>query len=201
VPVDALRLFCVPVFSQRLDGFSELRSEITAAIAAERASSVGITASNRGAWHSARDLHTRKIDALAWVCERILDCAREAIAASRPDARALEPRIVNLWAIVAEAGGWLAPHEHFPAAFSGVLWVSAEHSADPGDAADSAGKLELMNPLPVPESFGQASGVTIAPKDGVLLMFPGTLKHFVHPGRSLEERVSLSFNLEVRRRV
>jgi len=126
----------------------------------------------------------------------VLETAREALASFHPSG-SFEPRVLDLWAIVAPAGGWLAPHQHYPAPWSGVLWVSAEHTASGELGADSAGRLELMNPVPLAESFGQARGATIAPKDGVLVLFPGVLDHFVHPARAIEPRVSLSFNLDV----
>jgi uncharacterized protein (TIGR02466 family) len=192
----ALKLFSVPVFSRQIPGFAERRADILGAIDALRSTSVGIVASNRGAWHSTRELHHDGQGPFGWVRECILETAREALAPLHPSS-SVEPRLLNLWAIVAPAGGWLAPHQHYPAPWSGVIWVSAEHTAAGEHGADSAGRLELMNPIPLAESFGQARGATIAPKDGVLVLFPGVLDHFVHPTRAVEPRISLSFNLDV----
>jgi hypothetical protein len=77
-----------------------------------------------------------------------------------------------------------------------VLYVDAEPDT-PADARDKSGKLELLNPIPLAESFGQPSGVTLTPRNGVVLLFPGSLSHLVHPSRSARERVSVSFNFDV----
>jgi uncharacterized protein (TIGR02466 family) len=185
------------MFSQRIDGFGERRAELLREIDALRESSPGIVASNCGAWHSPRDLHLRNNAAFAWACGAVLAMAREALRDSYGNFQAVELRLVDAWALVATPGSWVAPHHHFPAAWSGVLWIAAEHAAVGPDAAHKAGRLELMSPVPVPESFGQAAAASVAPKDGVVVLFPSILEHFVHPTRSSEPRVSLSFNLEI----
>lgn len=197
VSVDAIRLFPVPMFSQRLDGFSERRAELLREIDVLRATSPGIVASNCGAWHSPRDLHLRNNAAFDWACAAVLAMAREALRESYGNFQAVELRLLDAWALVAPAGTWVAPHHHFPAAWSGVFWIAAEHAAVGEGAAHKAGRLELMSPLPVPESFGQAAAASIAPKDGVVVLFPSVLEHFVHPTKSAEPRISLSFNLEI----
>jgi uncharacterized protein (TIGR02466 family) len=195
--VDVIRLFAVPMYSQRIEGFSERRADLLREIDALRESSPGIVASNCGAWHSARDLHRRNNATLDWACGAVLAMAREALRESYGNFRAVELRLVDAWALVAPPGSWVAPHHHFPAAWSGVFWIAAERAAVGADAADKAGRLELMSPLPLPESFGQAAAASVAPKDGVAVLFPSILEHFVHPTLSSEPRVSLSFNLEI----
>ncbi|HEY6559189.1 MAG TPA: TIGR02466 family protein [Polyangiaceae bacterium] len=195
--IDVIRLFAVPMFSQRIDGFGERRAELLREIDALREGSPGIVASNCGAWHSPRDLHLRNNAAFAWACGAVLAMAREALRESYGNFQAVELRLVDAWALVAPPGSWVAPHHHFPAAWSGVLWIAAEHAAVGPDAAHKAGRLELMSPVPVPESFGQAAAASVTPKDGVVVLFPSILEHFVHPTRSSEPRVSLSFNLEI----
>jgi hypothetical protein len=45
------------------------------------------------------------------------------------------------------------------------------------------------------QRFGQPSGIGITPRDALIVLFPGALRHFVHPVRGAGPRVSVSFNL------
>lgn len=55
-----------------------------------------------------------------------------------------------------------------------------------------AGSALVQSPL-------LASSYTMRPEPGMLLMFPGTLKHWVHPNNSPEERVTVAFNVFLNR--
>jgi uncharacterized protein (TIGR02466 family) len=125
-----------------------------------------------------------------------LAAGRAALAPLYEQFAKMELSLQEFWAIVAPSGTWLAPHHHFPARWSGVFWVATEDaSGDAGSAPD--GRLELMNPLPIPESFAQPAGIAIKPRDGVIVLFPGVLNHFVHPNQRATPRISLSFNLDI----
>jgi uncharacterized protein (TIGR02466 family) len=194
---DVLRLFSVPVYSLLLGDFSAHGTGILGAILAERAKGPGIRASNQHAWHSSRALHRIEHPDIGWMVDAIQRFAVAALTESYAGFEQVELRLSACWATVCGPGGWLAPHQHFPAAWSGVLYVAAEPDPSVSEAHDKSGKLELLNPIPLAESFGQPSGVTLTPKNGVALLFPGALSHLVHPSRSARERVSVSFNFDV----
>src|SRR5215510_3174753 len=104
-----MKLFSVPVFSRQIPGFSERRADILFHIERLRAASDGIAASNRGAWHSTRQLHREPSGPFGWVEACVLETARDALASlhSPHSSGSFEPRVLDLWAIVAPAGGWL----------------------------------------------------------------------------------------------
>jgi uncharacterized protein (TIGR02466 family) len=193
---EVLRLFSIPVYSLLVEDFGAHAAGLLAAIRAERAESAGILASNQHAWHSKRALHRIEHPEIAWMVDAIQRFGAAALAESYAGFEQVELRLSACWATVCGRGGWLAPHQHFPAAWSGVLYIDAEPQPAP-DARDKSGKLELLNPIPLAESFGQPSGVTLTPRNGVALLFPGALSHLVHPSRAVQERVSVSFNFEL----
>jgi uncharacterized protein (TIGR02466 family) len=129
---------------------------------------------------------------LTWLGDAVLDQARTILTRDGvPPARL---SLTDMWAMVLRAGAWASPHHHFPSVWSGVVYLSANDWVG-ADHSDRAGKLEFENPIPMAERFGQPGGVVITPRDSLLVLFPGALKHFVHPVRATGPRVSVSFNL------
>jgi hypothetical protein len=67
-----------------------------------------------------------------------------------------------------------------------------------GDGVDDfSGLIEFLNPTPWQSVIGRGGNVTHGPKDGMILLFPASIVHFVHPHSSEEPRVSIAFNLMV----
>jgi uncharacterized protein (TIGR02466 family) len=104
--------------------------------------------------------------------------------------------LTDCWVNVDGPGAFHTPHGHYPAAWSGVVYVRAEHTASP-EPTSRDGKIELLCPVPVPEAFALPTGVTVAPRDGMILLFPSGLPHLVHPHRAARERIGIAFNLAV----
>jgi uncharacterized protein (TIGR02466 family) len=181
-------LFAVPLHSARFKGFEQQAPALLSDIALVAGQPSPVHASNQHAWHSDREFHLRNGMAYSWLRSSILAFARAAMPKGPPF------RITECWAISTPFGGFMTPHTHFPSPLSGVLYLAAERATTP-DVADRAGKLELFNPVTMPEMFGAPTSVVIAPIDGVALLFPGCLSHMVHPNRTDEARVSISFNL------
>ena len=65
-------------------------------------------------------------------------------------------------------------------------------------ADDLSGHLEFLNPSPWNTSLGSHGGnFAYGPRDGLLLLFPASLVHFVHPNSSDKSRVSIAYNFSV----
>lgn len=197
--MEGLALFSTPMFRHDIDDAAWC-AELAAAVLAEREASPGIRASNHGgAWHSAPDLAGR--DEALWqdVAARIAHLTRETFdLVAEAQGMKLEGRAydagVQMWAMVMEAGGYAAVHEHHGAGWSVALY------ADAGDD-DSAegGAIAFVDPRRVPALSGGVplypSTFTVRPRTGMLLVFPGWLQHFVHPYRGRRPRVTISANL------
>lgn len=193
MPVD--RHFGVPVFTKVIDGFAERKDALRSAILELRDTTPGAPRATQGAYHSPGDLHRRANAHFDWLKSVLVD----ACSAELKGVSALPPHLsldlLEMWAVVTPRGGWHMPHQHFPSPWSGVFYVDAEHGSSI-DVSARAGKLELMNPIPASPAFGLSSTIAYTPKDGVLVLFPGALLHFVHPHAHDRERVVISFNLQ-----
>ena len=101
------------------------------------------------------------------------------------------------WASVCRTGNYNAPHIHPESAWSGVYYVDA---GDPDDTMPFSSCLELLDPRSAAggvntpgDPFGHP--VRIAPRAGLLVLFPSWLTHWVHPHSGRRERIAISFNV------
>ncbi len=187
-----LRPFAVPVHVHALAAFTEIRPALLDAVAGLRRAGPGLDASNRNGWHSSRDLLRRAEAPWPELLRRLNDACATVVGDCVPTG--MRHVITECWAMVLEPSGWAVPHHHHPAAWTGVLYLDTEHGA-PADAEPRAGQLELLNPIPAAELHGQPSGAVVPPRDGLVVVFPGSVLHFVHPVRAARPRISLSFNV------
>jgi uncharacterized protein (TIGR02466 family) len=193
--IELRRHFSVPVYTGTLPEFEELRAGLVDLGLSLRERTAGVSVSNRGGWHSETNLHLLDDDRARALAAALIAFSQQALRESYPG-REVQARITECWINVAGKGAWHSPHDHFPAHWSGVLYVSARHVRAAAED-DRAGCIELLNPIPLARAFGLPSGIAYEPKDGLILLFPGPIQHLVHPNPSDEDRISIAFNLVV----
>ena len=190
------RLFGLPVHAGPLAGFDDQRAGLVEWITSLAEHTPGIQISNRGGgWHSTTDLHQLDDPRARWLAEALVGWCDDVLAGSYAG-RAVRTRLTECWANVGGKGAWHSPHDHFPAHWSGVLYVAARHCLAAAED-DRAGRLELLNPIPLGRAFGLPAGIVYEPNDGGVILFPGALQHLVHPNPSQDLRISISFNVVV----
>lgn len=189
-------LFALPVYAAKLNGWSLVAPKLIERIDRLEAQGAGLQASNRHAFHSARDFHLAEDEATFWLRMAIDKFVTEALT---PRVRSEKPWAVQIsgcWAIAARSGGFLVPHNHFPSLWAGVFYLDVEHALESGPEA-AEGCLDLLCPVPLAEAFGLVANTLIHPQDGLAILFPGALQHAVHPHRSEKTRYSISFNAHI----
>jgi uncharacterized protein (TIGR02466 family) len=105
---------------------------------------------------------------------------------------------ISAWSVILRAGSVSISHVHPNANVSGVYYVSIPEGLQ--DAGKEAGNLVLQDPRPMPRFApirGQSSYVSITPKEGMLVMFPSYMEHYVMPFYSEGERISIAFNIHL----
>lgn len=194
-PLAPTPLFSFPLFSSVLAGFEQHRDPLLAQILELRRTHPGIVRSNRNAWHSGDELAASRSEQLAWVLQKVTKFGRLALARYHDNWATSELQLGGCWANVLEPGGWNAPHHHVPCHWSGVFYVSVgQLGTRPGDPS---GMIEFLNPNPGLSVVGQGGNFVYGPKDGLMLLFPASLHHFVHPHQTGEIRVSIAYNFNV----
>ena len=151
---------------------SAFHRDLVQAIFAREAHDPGVQVSNVGGWHSTPDLLDWDDPAIVPLTERILEgVARFDTGATRMQA----------WATVMRRGAYHLAHRHGAAYWSGVYYL------DPGNEG-CGGRI----------TFAQGeTHRTIAPAEGLLLLFPGDLLHSVEVYTGERPRVAVAFNLAI----
>ena len=99
----------------------------------------------------------------------------------------------NSWANINHRGNWNRPHLHNGCFYSGVLYIQAEGNEGNIQFLDKDNKIAGSYPAcpRIHESH------LFTPRTGDLHLFPSGLMHLVEPNQSLNDRYSISFNLNI----
>lgn len=204
-PFDAARhvamAFATPVAHHRWPGHGPVNAALRELILTRQSEDPGIVRANVGSWHSRADLFAWDGEAVRALCgwvHEMLAGLTQAVTLKRPDA---PPRTVNYrlegWANVTRDGGYSSVHSHPHSTWSGVYYVAA---GEPAPGLPHNGQLELLDPRAGADQtaldgtvFGSRYLVETLP--GLMIMFPGWLKHTVYPFRGTGERISIAFNV------
>ena len=149
--------------------------------------------SNIGGWQSERDLHAKLgegtpyanalLKLFASFSSPMMEYINECCAKwNIKKSSSYDWNYTGAWFNVAARGGYNAPHTHPLSAISGAYYVSAE---DPPEEYPFSGRIDFY--------YGTGEK-TFFPKPGTLILFPGTMLHFVHPYYGKGKRICLSFN-------
>ena len=154
--------------------------------------------SNVGGWHSPIDLQESLDRELRLVLQRARDLATATTEhLLTPAERSRRYRyVVSAWANVSRAGDYNVPHVH-TSTWSAVYYVSVPSCCAEGS---SEGTLELIDPRPAAAMIGMpgrffATRRTIVPEAGMMVLFPASVMHFVHPFHGAGERISIACDL------
>ena len=191
-------MFPTPFLTIQLDGAEELNRRLLKEIAKRQAAEPGIDRSNRYGWHSALDLFERTEPAHAKLTREIDAIVAACTAKMMPEVPQDLLRKHEGWINVSPTHAMNAPHDHPGPFWSGVYYVKVPLPADGDDKY--SGAIEFIDPR---GSIGTTANIgtnftrpkfTIRPAAGTCLLWPSFVKHWVHPNRAKEDRVTIAFN-------
>ena len=105
------------------------------------------------------------------------------------------------WVNINPQYGFNVPHDHPGYTWSGVYYVQLPEKG----ASSRSGSIELLDPRT--NTAAMASDIarkssyfspkrTLNPKNGMILIFPSYLRHWVYPNEEEEDRISMAFNFK-----
>ncbi len=193
--------FATPIVLYQIDEAERINKTILEEIGQRRAGEKGMVRSNRAGWHSDLDFFQRKEPAhreLAQAIMRSIADATRRCAAKGVDLQKMRLECDG-WVNVNPDGGYNVPHDH-----PGAFWSAAYYVyVPPAEKGSVEGSIEFIDPRSAPPGQGLVKSpymrglYTMRPKAGTLVVFPSTLKHWVHPNGSTEERVTIAINAKV----
>jgi uncharacterized protein (TIGR02466 family) len=146
--------------------------------------------SGRG-WQSEQRLHER--EELQDLVHCINDATKGILRFLRIGYEAFE--ITGCWATVLAQGAVHRAHRHPNNFLSGAYYVRTHPGADTINFHDPRTQANVIRP-PVTELTAENTDqVVVKVTNGTLLLFPSYLEHSVDATTSVEERISISFNI------
>lgn len=197
---DLNMIFATPVGAFDVPGADELNPRIAEVILASAKADGGLQRSNKGGWHSEEDLLTWPELQFADLADTFRSATSHMIAATSGKSRFDVDLSISAWANVNHFGEFNAPHIHPGYHWSGVYYVQVPDFS--ADRITRAGNLEFKDPrgpvtmLRTPE---QKDGLSLPPREGLILMFPSWLYHWVTPFSIDTVRISIAFNARIRK--
>lgn len=186
------------ILKKEVNEFNNIKTELIYWINKYQKDNQSISRSNIGGWHSVsnilEDPNFKKYSDI--IEEEVKFCLENIL-----DDYSFE--ISESWINVNGKGHFNLTHTHPDSDLSAVLWISTN--------GEKSGKLEFENP----HNFEQNKLLTklkekirndlninkshwFFPIDGLLLIFPSNLRHMVFPNTTEDNRISISFNINIK---
>ena len=188
--------FSTPVWASKIDNFKNVNKEMIDYIFNLKTKDPkGITKSNFIGWHS-KDFDLND-EAPKNFIEAIKKNINVALNDMGWDLKKQFVKINSLWAIVNEEGAFNQRHHHGNSDLSAAYYVSAY---------ENCGDIVFYDPRPAPvykhpisksPNILNASINSVKPEEGLLVLFPSYLEHSVNPNFSKQQRIVISFNINL----
>ncbi len=197
---NVLKLFPQPLIHYKFENYKEQNIELEKYIKnLYEKDTDGLQRSNIDGWHSS-DFSLKEKDTAAYkfftsIKKYLIDVFKILGWQYNSD----KIIMTNMWAIINKKNNFNLPHIHPNCYLSAAYYVKTH---------DGCGKIKFTNPnlasrqrSPLIENktdFNQ-NGIEVDPKEGDLLFFPAYLTHEVLRNNSDEERIVISFNIDIAR--
>ncbi len=197
--LEILKLFPESVFKYKFEKFENFNPELSKYIYnLNQSDETGITRSNKGGWHSKdfdlRDGNSIQVKFALEIQKYILNTFREL--GWKTENKKIQ--IQSMWAIINKKDDFNVIHSHPNSFLSAAYYVKAPKNC---------GRFQVENPNSIkkhisPEIANEnehnvlLAGIEI--NEGDLLIFPGYLPHKVARNQSNEDRIVISFNVDIK---
>ena len=191
------KLFPTPVFHYKLENYEEINKELKKYILdLKKKDKTGQLKSNKGGWHSPffdlkNEIPMKFFNKIKNFLEKIIknEMGWEYIPNN--------VRITSMWSIINKKGDFNIQHNHPNAYFSAAYYVKCPVNS--GNINFHEGNEAKLIRHPNIKQFTEMSAMktSLEPKEGDLFVFPAYFYHDVGENLSNEDRIVISFNLDV----
>jgi uncharacterized protein (TIGR02466 family) len=196
---EIFKFFPEAIFKYKLEDFKNLNKELSEYVyKLQNEDKNGLVRSNKGGWHS-ENFELRIKDSIQNRFALILQ--KYILKVFQNNGWKTENkniRIKEMWAIINKTGDFNVIHTHPNCYLSAAYYVKAP---------EKCGRFQIENPNIAKRNFYpeiktknelnlQVAGMEI--EEGDLLIFPGYLPHKVRANESNEDRIVISFNVDIK---
>ena len=191
-------LFPVPIFHYKIKNFKEINQELLNYILElQKKDKIGNNRSNRGGWHSPNFDLVNEGPPINFINE-FKDFLKNIITNEfgweyLPN----KQRIVAMWAIINKKNSYNVIHNHQNCYLSSAYYVKKPQNSGDITFFDPTEAKTYRFPEKERNTNYSTQTVTIKPEEGDLLIFPSYLYHAVEINSSNEDRVVISFNIDI----
>ena len=196
---EILKFFPEPIFKYKLKNFKNFNEELSKYIySLKDKDNDGVTKSNKGGWHS-KDFDLLKKNSIQY--KFAIELQKYILNVFQNFGWKTENkhiRIQSMWAIINKKGNYNVIHTHPNCFLSAAYYVKAEKNC---------GRFQIENPNMAKTNFHpevinkNELNILVAGneiEEGDLLIFPSYLPHRVSENRSEEDRIVISFNIDIK---
>ena len=187
-------IFPVPIHIFDVNGFDKIKNELIDYAYNLKEKDEGVTISNYGGWQSSFFAINDESDLLQCF---IINCLSEF-----PTIKKTTDMCIEAWININKPGDYNVSHNHPNCNLAGVLWIKAPKNSgkivfDSPNNHSSYHEIESYS-----EEFKYSSNIYqtfyFIPTEGIILIFPSYLRHLVEENKSEEDRISVSFNIQLK---
>ncbi len=192
---DLKELFPTLMLQRQLDHMVPLNARLREITLQNEREDAGISKSNVAGWHSQADFLEWDFPEIGALSKEFINAGLEITSTLMPPEAAGDLKVYyygGSWVNVLRTGGYNKIHCHPGALWSGCYYVS---TGNPVSDPEFNGWIEFQDPRPGNIHGGKER---IEPVEGMLLIFPGWLNHYVNPFSGTGERISIAFNLDAK---
>jgi len=188
--------FSTPIWSTKIDNHKYVNEEMYNYILNLREKNPeGIKKSNFNGWHS------KDFDLIDETPKKFINAVSSNINTAFNDMDwDIEKQIIkikSIWAIINEKGASNERHHHGNSALSAAYYVRAPKNCGDIVFYDPRPAPVFSHPIAKKPNILNATVNSITPEEGLLVLFPSYLDHSVKPNLSSNQRIVISFNVNL----
>ncbi len=192
--------FSTPIWTSKIDNYEEINKMMHNYIYnLQRKNPEGVIKSNLKGWHSKN--FNMKDDEPKNFIEAIKKNINKAINDMAWDLNNQEVSLSNMWAIINKKGAMNQKHHHSNSDLSAAYYVTAQEGCGDIIFYDPRPSKLYKHPLSNKPNLLNANNNSVKPEAGMLVLFPSYLEHSVDPNTSDDERVVISFNINLEKKI
>ena len=193
-----LKLFPQPVFKYQIDNYKKINVELTKYIyELNKKDNIGVNKSNINGWHSRSFDFNEKENVPNKFYSHINSYIEDVFSKLGWEYDKTKIKCTSMWAIINKKGNFNIEHTHPNNYLSAAYYVKAP---------DNCGNFKATNPNILSRHIRaktkqanelNSNSASIKINEGDLLIFPAYLPHSVEENKSNEDRVIVSFNIDI----
>ena len=193
---DINQIFSTPVWTSIVPNYQEINSKLSSYINSLRSKDPkGKTKSNISGWHS-NIFNIQDPEPLFFI-NSISSILNESLTDMGWDLKKNELKITGMWSIINPKNAANARHIHSNNFLSAAYYVKAPDQCGYIVFHDPRSANVIRTPRISTINKMNSTTFSVTPKDGLLVLFPSYLHHSVNINESDEERIVLSFNINL----